>query len=95
MFNTLSDHGAKAGSPSKAVPCDQAGVKAAEPRGLRAKSINRFAADHDMSRSWVYALIAANKLTAVRIGSRLRITAEAECAFEDAAERGLLADTGK
>jgi excisionase family DNA binding protein len=84
MLDTLSAPGANAGTPS-----------ASEPRGLRAKSINRFAADHDMSRSWVYALIAANKLTAVRIGSRLRITAEAERAFEDAAERGLLADTGK
>jgi excisionase family DNA binding protein len=78
MLDTLSAPGAKAGATS-------------EPRGLRAKSINRFAADHDMSRSWVYALIAANKLTAVRIGSRLRITHEAERAFEEAAERGLLA----
>jgi hypothetical protein len=84
MLNTLSASGGNAGTPS-----------ASEPRGLRAKSINRFAADHDMSRSWVYALIAANKLHAVRIGSRLRITAEAERAFEQAAERGLLADTGK
>lgn len=73
------------------APSRDRASRPAEPRGLRAKSINRFAADHDMSRSWVYELIAANKLTVVRIGSRLRITHEAERAFEKAAERGLLA----
>jgi hypothetical protein len=90
MMETQSAHADGVPAPSR----DRAS-KPTEPRGLRAKSINTFARHHDMSRSWTYALIAANKLTAVRIGSRLRITAEAERAFEEAAELGLLANTGK
>ena len=73
-------------------PAPRPGIPPREkPRGSEAKSINRFAADYDLSRSWVYELIAANKLQAVRIGCRYRITAEAERDFKSALQRGQLA----
>jgi hypothetical protein len=98
--------GSDAGSPSKprgpgspdlarTIKADNPGPTTAPERGVAMKSINRFAEHADRSRSWVYQMIRAGNLEAVRVGKRYVITAEAERAFYAKVAAGQLAQAAE